>query len=191
MKEKYFEEELLYIENNDIKESLITLINLLPNYFFTIEASSSGKYHPPYALGVGGLLRHTKAAVKIAYELFNNETICNFTSREKDLIILSLIMHDGVKRGDLENSHTKTEHPLLASKLIIDNECKLKLTSEDINIVVGAINSHMGQWNTDFYKKEILPKPNTEIEKFVHLCDYLASRKFLEVSFDENNKIRN
>ena len=37
----------------------------------------------------------------------------------------------------------------------------------------------MGKWNTDYKDKtkEVLPKPVTESEKFVHLCDYLASRK--------------
>lgn len=32
--------------------------------------------------------------------------------------------------------------------------------------------------------EEILPKPQTEMQKFTHLCDYLASRKMLEVNFN-------
>lgn len=39
------------------------------------------------------------------------------------------------------------------------------------------IASHMGQWNVNLYSKTILPKPKTATQKFVHLCDYLASRK--------------
>lgn len=35
----------------------------------------------------------------------------------------------------------------------------------------------MGQWNVNLYSKTILPKPKTATQKFVHLCDYLASRK--------------
>ena len=50
----------------------MTLIELLPNYFFEVPASSTGKYHPEFALGDGGLIRHTKVAVRIAYELLNN-----------------------------------------------------------------------------------------------------------------------
>ena len=41
----------------------------------------------------------------------------------------------------------------------------------------------MGQWNTDRYKNEIMPKPKKSIESFVHLCDYLASRKYLLFDF--------
>ena len=44
----------------------------------------------------------------------------------------------------------------------------------------------MGQWNTDYKtKKEILPKPETWAEFFTHLFDYLASRKYLTVIFDD------
>lgn len=42
----------------------------VPMDFFTQPASSSGKYHPSYALGVGGLVRHTKAAMIMAKMLF-------------------------------------------------------------------------------------------------------------------------
>ena len=68
-KEEIFKVEIDYVFNTKLKENLKTLVNLLPDYFFVIEASSTGKYHPSYALGEGGLLRHTKAAVRIAFEL--------------------------------------------------------------------------------------------------------------------------
>lgn len=46
----------------------------------------------------------------------------------------------------------------------------------------------MGPWNIDRFGNS-LPVPEKEDEKFVHLCDYLASRNFLNVSFDENEII--
>ena len=50
--------------------------------------------------------------------------------------------------------------------------------------------SHMGRWNTNEYNPDIiLPLPKTVEEKFVHMCDYLASRKFINVNFDEENNI--
>jgi hypothetical protein len=46
----------------------------------------------------------------------------------------------------------------------------------------------MGQWNYDSYtKKEVLPKPKTAEQRFVHMCDYLASRKFIDVKFNGND----
>lgn len=46
-----------------------------------------------------------------------------------------------------------------------------------MNLIYDLIASHMGQWNTNDYVNIVLPKPKTQLEKFVHLCDYLASRK--------------
>ena len=73
------------------------LINLLPDYFFEIPASSTGKYHPKFSTTNHGLLKHTKVAVRIAYELFNIED--RFTDEYKDLIIMALVLHDGCKLG--------------------------------------------------------------------------------------------
>ena len=84
-KEEMFKSELGYIKNDKIKESAKTMINLLPDYFFHEAASSTGKYHPKYALGDGGLLRHTKAAVRFAYELLSDSCIGDkYTDSEKD-----------------------------------------------------------------------------------------------------------
>ena len=90
-KDKYFEKEISYISDNSKREDIKYLINLLPDYFFTIPASSTGKYHPKFASTKNGLLKHTKAAVRIAHDLFIiNDT---FSQEEKDLIIMALIMH--------------------------------------------------------------------------------------------------
>ena len=78
----------------------------MPDYFFHVAASSTGKYHPKYALGDGGLLRHTKAAVRIAHELLINPSITNFTDDEKDLIIMALTLHDGLKSGLEKSEYT-------------------------------------------------------------------------------------
>ena len=76
-KQEVFENEIVLIKNEDIRESLRVLIDKIPDYFFTIPAASTGKYHPSYAQGDGGLVRHTKAAVKIAYELLADPAIGN------------------------------------------------------------------------------------------------------------------
>ena len=68
MKIDYFKTEIGYIKNLEYVEDFKILIGLLPDYFFRVAASSTGKYHPAFSLGEGGLLRHTKAAVRIAYK---------------------------------------------------------------------------------------------------------------------------
>lgn len=185
-----FNTELSYIKNERIKESAKVLINKIPSYFFYEPASSTGKYHPAFSQGDGGLLRHTKVAVKIADTLLKNNSICyKFTSDEKDLIILSLIMHDSVKKGFIEEKYTKFDHPLLASKLIRDNKSYTKLTDEEIDLVCSMIETHMGEWTKDYNGNEILKKPNNKYQRFVHMCDYLSAQKSLNVNFNEKNEI--
>ena len=62
--------------------------------------------------------------------------------------------------------------------------------TEEIKLLKRVISSHMGQWNKSNYSSVELPKPSDKYEFFVHMCDYLSSKKFLEVSFDEQNKIK-
>ena len=184
----YFTKELSYIKDNDRRSDLRYLINLLPDYFFEIPASSTGKYHPEFASGDGGLVRHTKVAVRIGYELLNNNTVgAKFTDKDKDLILMALTLHDGLKSGLEHSKYTKFDHPLLVSKFILENKSKLTLEIDDIRKICSMIESHMGEWTIDPYtKKEVLPRPRTSEQTFVHMCDFLASRKFLDVEFIDN-----
>ncbi len=51
------ERELRYIKNERIKESGKVLVEKIPSYFFTIPASSTGKYHPLFSQGTGGIIK--------------------------------------------------------------------------------------------------------------------------------------
>ena len=185
-----FEKEINYVKNPRYKESAKKLIELLPDYFFEVPASSTGKYHPSFALNNGGLVRHTKAAVRLAHEMFNDESITGgYSNNEKDLMIISLIMHDGLKSGLEKSDYTKFEHPLLVCEHIRKNKDKLEFTDKEIEFMCHVISSHMGPWNTNSYSNVVLPKPESKFQRFVHMCDYLASRKFLDVKFDKNNNI--
>ena len=70
-----FKKEISYIKSDKYKKCAEELIELLPDYFFEVAASSTGKYHPSFSLGDGGLLRHTKALVRIGIELMNNNSL--------------------------------------------------------------------------------------------------------------------
>lgn len=191
MKENYqiFNKEINYIKNPKIKNSLITMLKKLPDYFYEVPASSTGKYHPNYALGNMGLVRHTKAAVRIAHELLLNESLNNFTNDEKDLIIMALCLHDGLKSGLKKSEYTLFEHPILMANYLIENKDDLELTDDEITFVSDAIKTHMGPWTTNYQGEDVLEPPKSKSQRFVHMCDYLASRKFLEVPFDENNNV--
>lgn len=190
MKSEKFQTELKYILNQKYRKSAEKLTEELPDYFYKVAASSTGKYHPAFSLGDGGLLRHTKVAVKIAKSLLDDSIFGDkYTSDEKDLMLIALMFHDGIKHGFVEDKYTKSDHPLLASEFIQKNKDKTEFTDQEITFICNCIESHMGPWNTDYLTgEEILPKPHSKYQNFVHMCDYLASRKFLDVKF-KNNEI--
>ena len=187
MKADIFEKELEFIVDPILKKKKKKLIEQLPDYFFKVPASSTGKYHPRYTQGEGGLVRHTKAAVCIAQELMRLELYSQIIPVH-DHIIMALLLHDGWKHGPITedgsyNQWTTPDHARV---------CANWLTSKDwgalknhMDFVASLILTHMGQWNMNNQTGEIFaPKPENAAQCFVHTCDYLASRKFLE--FDEN-----
>lgn len=190
MKSDNFEIELNYIKDERIKNSTITILNMLPDYFYEVPASSTGKYHPDFSLGEGGLVRHVKVAVRIAKELLDNPIIGDkYTQNEKDIMIMTLILHDGLKSGLVKSKYTQANHPTLIKNFVNENKNLLELSENELDLFSKCVESHMGPWNTDYDGNEILPKPKTKYENFVHMCDYLSSKKFLNVYF-ENNKIK-
>ena len=150
------------------------LLKCVPDYIWEIAASSSGKYHPKYTSGKGGLIRHKRAAVQIALSLFEAKSIHDFSELEQDIIIAALILHDVNKYGETGKDYAAfRKHGQITAAAIMEEAEKGSIRAE----IAEAIETHMGHWSK--------PSPETEIQKFVHLCDYLASRKFLEVNFDE------
>ena len=187
-KSEVFNTELNYIKEDEIRESARYLLNQLPDYFYSMPASTSGNYHPEFSLGEGGLVRHTKAAVRIAVELFRDNVFNTFEYKDhtQDLIIMALLLHDGFKQGYDCSGHTAFEHPLLAAEFVFRNIAKLPMKQMDTLQVRRMIASHMGPWNIDKDGIKVLPVPKKDDEIFVHLCDYLASRKFLNINFVDN-----
>lgn len=181
----YFNKEYSYIKDTRKREDLKYLVSELPDYFFEIPASSTGKYHPEFASSKNGLVKHTKVAVRIAKELLDNPGLNNFKDNEKDIIIMALVLHDGLKKGINEEKYTRVDHPLLSAEFVKKHKDKLSLTSEELDLITRAISSHMGIWNKDFNDNEVLPVPKDKYERFVHMCDYLSSKKFINTEFND------
>lgn len=181
-----FQKELNYIKDERIRESAKILLENLPEYFYKIPASSTGKYHPKFASGEGGLVRHSKVAARMAYELYQIIPYDRlFSSLEKDVMILSLLIHDGVKKGFIEEENTRFDHPNLIAEFVEKNKDKTRLTDKEIEFIKHVVKTHMGKWNTNAYSDVILEIPQDRYQYFVHMCDYLASRKIINVEFEK------
>ena len=188
MKKDVFKEELDKIKNDNVRYSTEIILEMLPDYFYKIPASSSGKYHPLFSLGEGGLVRHVKVALRILEEMFKDEAFGVYDEYTKDLMRMSLMLHDGFKSGINNIGHTCSEHPVIMSDFILNNKEKLLISENDSKFVSDLIRSHMGPWNKDKEGNVLMPVPKTREEILIHLCDYIASRNFLNVCF-ENNEI--
>ena len=106
------------INNLQVRKFAQWITRNAPDYFFEIPASSTGKYHPRFSLGEGGLLRHTLGAIIFANHLF---PLYNFNQLEQDLIIASLIIHDMAKNGIeiLDNGQVVQESDYTVSLFIL------------------------------------------------------------------------
>lgn len=176
---KIFVNEINDIQDADLKKLAKSLIENADDYFFTVAASSSGKYHPPFDLGDGGLIRHTRCVIFMAESVAES---LNMTQYDKDCLIVAALAHDIKKQGDGSGSHTVWEHPTYAKDYLyaVHKTSKSKVPKDVIDKIAGAIESHMGKWGHDsaFCKgNKPLPMPETEFEKALQIADYIASRK--------------
>ena len=149
----------------------------LPLYFFQIAPSSTGKYHPQFDHGYGGLVRHTIMALKIATDLIRAEFLGHVYSQEEiDIILIAVLFHDSIKNGDPYVGYTTHNHPILSAQFCHEYVTK----GLDIDgSVYWAIASHMGKWNTREGDETVLPRPDTAIDHLVHMADYMASRTYM------------
>ena len=164
-------EEINLIKSPSIKVLVEKCLERVPDGFWEAAASSTGKYHPLYSLGFGGLVRHTKAAVWIAKTRL--ELACAPFQDKADYIYAALILHDSAKNGlHWEHRYSCHEHPLLVYRY---------LPEEGLNVEWMEINdlicSHMGEWKESNRSEIVLPTIRTNEQFFVHECDFLASRK--------------
>lgn len=190
----YVTDVLETISNEDIKTFALVLLGNLPEYIWHVGASSTGKYHPAYSLGEGGLMRHQVAVVRFMNFFFELEQFKNeFTEVEMDLMRVAGIIHDGMKSGsqsDFERSkYTKFDHPIQMANIVRSYDGKY-LNHDYIEFIAHCIESHMGQWNVNNKTGEYLPKPEDKYQQVVHLADYLASRKTLIMDFDNIERPR-
>lgn len=191
--------EIDLIQHADVRKLVRAVLDVAPECFWSMPASTSGKYHPASSLGTGGLIRHTKTVVVLTDHLCEMRGTGPVT-REYSICIAAAILHDVCKKLDHEQ-HTSFLHPLRAQELIISTAEQLwpgcmelpRATVEDalttpapggptIRAIADCVASHMGRWNVNDRTGEILPTPLTPIQRLVHAADYLASRKDISIA---------
>ena len=173
---KFFEREINLIQSEDLRMFAKHYLNeWCPPYFWEIGASSSGKYHPQFSQGVGGLVRHTKAVVMFAEELLRMSSYMYMQDEHKDFVILACILHDTCKYGTREyNKECYKDHARNAVSLVREAWYDY-FGVYPSEFFLSAIRCHMGQWS------EREDRPFTNIDRCVHMADYMASRSFINI----------
>lgn len=175
---KIFEREIGLIKDEKLKEAVRSyMIDCVADWFYEVGASASGKFHPKFSQGIGGLVRHTKAVVMFAEELLKMSSYAYMKDIYKDYVIAACIIHDTTKYG-LTGEMDKTvykDHAENAAKLF-ESWCLTECDYVPSELMLNAVKAHMGQWSTN---RE--DKPFTSIDRCVHMADYMASRSFIDI----------
>lgn len=175
-KSDFFKRELDLIVNEDLRMAVKSYLEeSVPEYFWEIGASSSGKFHPAFSQGKGGLVRHTKAVVMFAEELLRMSSYAFMRDEYKDYVIAACIVHDTAKYGAKEYDKAEYKNHAPAAAVAFDTWC-MSLDYDCSEFLLNAIASHMGQWSTDRDDR-----PFTNIDRCVHMADYMASRPFIDI----------
>lgn len=156
-----FEDELRLIKDNGQRARVESILTATPDRHAHEPASSTGKYHPAFANGEGGLVRHTKEVVRLAVMLFG---VMPKQAYDMDDVVAAAILHDMRKYPNEDSAYTAKDHPRLMAAI-----CR----AAGMEAVACLVETHMGQWGD--------PAPHNTIELTFHLADYLASRKDLYI----------
>ena len=174
-----FRNEIAHIKNESYQGFVRAALDQAPEYFWECGASSSGKYHPYFSQGEGGLVRHTKAVVRFCDELLRMSSYAYMKDEYKDFAIMACILHDVCKYGygPEMNKDDYKNHGANAADFV-NRVWKMYYGNsfEAPFLLLNAIRSHMGQWTPE---KE--DRPFTQIDRLVHLSDYIASRSFIDI----------
>jgi hypothetical protein len=162
------------IKNELVSTFTLAALSNVPEKFWTIAASSTGKHHPEQSNGEGGLVRHVLATLYFARELF----ICySCTQDEQDIINAAIMLHDIGKAME-------EPHDIVAATSLRWLYKDQKLVSPMLLAVIDGVRWHMGKWSTgatDCQEEErgsrVFPASFTRTSMIVHLADYVASRK--------------
>lgn len=178
MKSEFFKREISLIENERLRNFTEWYFeNRVGAWFWESGASSSGKYHPQFSQGEGGLVRHTRAVAMFCEELLRLSTYAYMKPIFKDYARVACLLHDTCKYGtnDAEDKSCYSQHGALAAKAVYD--AWFDFFGEGApELLTMAITAHMGQWT-----QEREDRPFTNIDRLVHLADYIASRPFIQI----------
>lgn len=171
-------------ETLEIKNYFKDMVATIPDYIFTMPASTTGKYHNKQQCQKYGQLIHIFMFNSILNHLLKISMYRSSISKvERDLLRCVPLFHDAFKCGKLEDYKNKTtkvysvhEHPKLAGEWVRKTKVQHDIPPQLKETLARLCERHSGEWTTSKYSSVVLDEPVTSLEKLVHICDYLSSR---------------
>ncbi|MBI4836782.1 MAG: hypothetical protein HY813_00025 [Candidatus Portnoybacteria bacterium] len=164
------------IQSEDVRNFVKKALAAAPPEFWTASASSSGKYHPPEDRVEGGIIVHTRKAVRVALDLFRFFAVQHELT--KDMIIAAIILHDIQKNGIPWGLQTSYEHGRIACEWLM----QFAGSNPALIVICLLVRDHMGVWSqpgaTPALKCGGVVDHLAIAHLVVQMADYWASRKW-------------
>lgn len=168
----FYQIELGMIRNEELRNTIKYILdNLVDQDNFIKGASSTGRYHPKFALGNQGLVRHTRAMMKVLSSMEPSRPDFNW-----DDIYSACILHDCCKYSNNE-PHTNKDHADMAYKMILKfASTKDGLLKNKLQHIADLVRWHMGIFDTTNENIELLKMHVREDAWIIHYADTIVSR---------------
>lgn len=185
---KVFESFLSSFETDEIKEYCKDMIMRISDNIFIMPSSTSLKFHNKTQCQPHGQIFHILMFGEIMNYILGLEYVIEKIpdARTRDCLRCTPIFHDAIKCGLNGSQYTVHEHPILAGEWIRNTKVEHDIDDNTKNYIAGLCESHSGQWTSTKRSKTILPKPETDEQFLVHLCDYLSSRSNIDMTYTED-----
>ena len=186
-KVKVFEGLLNKFETDEIRNYCTDMIKEIPDYIFTIPSSTSFKYHNKTQCQPHGQIFHILMFAEVMNYVLGLEYVKEKTNeRQRDCLRCTPIFHDAIKCGLNGSQYTVHEHPMLAGEWVRNTSVEHDVDADTKTYIARLCESHSGEWTSTKRSKTVLPKPENDEQFFVHMCDYLASRSNLDMTYSDD-----
>ena len=186
-KKAVFKELLDKFETEEMRLYCEDMIEQIPDYFFTMPSSTSGKFHNATQCKPHGQVYHV-----IMFGSIMNYLLALKCNREKfkspvqrDAMRCVPIFHDAIKCGWDGSQYTVHEHPMLAGAWVRETHVEHDIDDSIKERIARMCERHSGEWTTNKRSTVVLPEPENEMEILVHECDILSSRPDIDMQPSE------
>lgn len=178
-----FQPQLDKFETDEMRLYCQDMIKLMPDYIFEIASSTSGKFHNKTQCQMHGQVYHIVMFAEILNYLLALK--CNQekfkSAQQRDAMRCVPYFHDALKCDIDGKAFSVHEHPMLAGAWVRDTKVEHDIDGKVKEAIARMCERHSGEWTTSKKSKVVLPEPENEMEKMIHMCDILSSRNNIDM----------